>query len=150
MMQSAGTRSLRNHLPVCTRPHRAPKGQPIRIKNTALLHKDALTHPIISIFTSKGCSCTLTLCFALSNWPILPRGQHQFRLQSTSDGIKGLPPLILDWLLLYNILCVKVHNKLIKAQLVRSWLTGTQCWLRTCISITRPSMATPSLTCVSM
>jgi hypothetical protein len=43
MMQSAGPRSLRDHLPACvsTRPHRARKGQPIRIKNTAPLHKVA-------------------------------------------------------------------------------------------------------------
>jgi hypothetical protein len=43
MMQSAGPRSLRDHLPACvnTRPHRACKGQPIRIKNTAPLHKVA-------------------------------------------------------------------------------------------------------------
>ena len=39
MMQSAGPRSLRDHLPACvsTRPHRARKGQPIRTDLTAPL-----------------------------------------------------------------------------------------------------------------
>ena len=83
-------RSLRDHLPVLARTilHHAPKGQPIRIKNTAPLHKvaPALAN-YLHFYSIRLLLHSLSPFYSVSLSPLctsLPQGQTDWRPHSTT------------------------------------------------------------------
>jgi hypothetical protein len=87
---AAGPRSLRDCLPVLARtiPHHASHGQPIRIQNTALLHKvaSALAN-YLHLYSIRLLPHSISPFYSVSLSPLctsLPQGQPEYPPHSTN------------------------------------------------------------------